>query len=47
LDYPLAQESLKEIVGMINATHYEKAVTGPISFVAVGLLLGGNLSCTN
>jgi hypothetical protein len=29
---------------MINGTHYRKAAAGSISFVAVGLLLGRNLS---
>ena len=29
---------------MIDATQYNMAATGPICFVAVGLLLGGNLS---
>ena len=29
---------------MMNATHYRKAATGLISFLAVGLLLGRNLS---
>ena len=29
---------------MLDAIHYRKAATGPISFVTVGLLLGRNLS---
>ena len=29
---------------MIDAIHYRKAATGPISFVTVGLLLGSSLS---